>query len=419
MGPPAEELGHEAAGRRPGLLRPADQPGRGPCGVGSMRLGHVRGRGGRLAIVPAEMRGDPPPLRVDFDGRRRKPHLHQVMDELVRHAVEVTVDLDVVVDADPARFPLGQDVATGRQRPERRPVELVVARPAADAELLQGAVVQVAEPGPDGRIQRGETEESLVAEPREDPSLRHEHRGLDDGFVFRLARAGRHDHGLVVRRQFFIGTIDPGLVPTRSGNGTLQLVRYPQGGRAPEVLDHSRMRAHPVRELLRRRRFGVGVAAGAEHGHKQLDRPDLAGTPVDDRRSLTGEVDEGLLAGAMHLAHRRAEPAGPLPVQHAELAVAVPLRIDLRILFPEQLQGHPRPGELAMDLRKCRRRTVPDRGRPREQARLERRIVEFVRKRPAPPVRRRAPHVEGDCPNIDRAGVRHLTVGQAPLVLES
>ena len=46
------------------------------------------------------------------------------MDELVRHAVEVTVDLDVVVDADPARFPLGQDVATGRQRPERRPVEL-------------------------------------------------------------------------------------------------------------------------------------------------------------------------------------------------------------------------------------------------------------------------------------------------------
>ena len=73
-----------------------------------------------------------------------------MIDELVRHAVEVTVDLDVVVDADPARFPLGQDVATGRQRPERRPVEQptrVVARPAADAELLQGAVVQVAEPG--------------------------------------------------------------------------------------------------------------------------------------------------------------------------------------------------------------------------------------------------------------------------------
>ena len=48
----------------------------------------------------------------------------------------------------------------------------------------------------------------------------------------------------------------------------------------------------------------------------------------------------------MHLAHRRAEPAGPLPVQHAELAVAVPLRIDLRILFPEQL---PRPGDVGDD----------------------------------------------------------------------
>ena len=236
------------------------------------------------------------------------------------------------------------------------------------------------------------------------------HNGKEEDFQLFMALCWT----VTASRAVFATAFTSPMSPTSCGGW-----RYPQGGRAPEVLDHSRMRAHPVRELLRRRRFGVGVAAGAEHGHKQLDRPDLAGTPVDDRRSLAGEVDEGLLAGAMHLAHRRAEPAGPLPVQHAELAVAVPLRIDLRILFPEQLQGHPRPGELAMDLRKCRRRTVPDRGRPREQARLERRIVEFVRKRPAPPVRRRAPHVEGDCPNTDRAGVRHLTVGQAPLVLES
>ena len=77
------------SGRSPARSAPpSGSAGRGPFGVGSMRLGHVRGRGGRLAIVPAEMRGDPPPLRVDFDGRRRKPHLHQVMDELVRHAGE-------------------------------------------------------------------------------------------------------------------------------------------------------------------------------------------------------------------------------------------------------------------------------------------------------------------------------------------
>ena len=65
MGPPAEELGQK---------RPVAGPVCSAQRISEMRLGHVRGRGGRLAIVPAGMRGDPPPLRVDTS----------VMDELVR-----------------------------------------------------------------------------------------------------------------------------------------------------------------------------------------------------------------------------------------------------------------------------------------------------------------------------------------------
>jgi hypothetical protein len=34
----------------------------------------------------------------------------------------VAVDLDVIVEGDPALAPLGEDVGLGRQRPERRPV---------------------------------------------------------------------------------------------------------------------------------------------------------------------------------------------------------------------------------------------------------------------------------------------------------
>ena len=121
----------------------------------------------------------------------------------------------------------------------------------------------------------------------------------------------------------------------------------------------------------------------------------------------------------MDLAHRRAEVARPLPVPHAELAIAVPRRVDLRILLPEQLQRHPGPGQLAMDLGKRGQRTVSNGRGPRKQASLQRRIVERVGQRPAQPVRRGAPHVERDRPNTDRAGLGHRAVGQPPLVLES
>ena len=59
------------------------------------------------------------------------PRLDLLAEQLVRHAVVVLGDLDMVVEADPAALPLGVFVGLGRQRPERRPVELLEQRPPA------------------------------------------------------------------------------------------------------------------------------------------------------------------------------------------------------------------------------------------------------------------------------------------------
>ena len=107
----------------------------------------------------------------------------------------------------------------------------------------------------------------------------------------------------------------------------------------------------PVGQLLGRGRLGVGEAAGAERGDEQLDRPQLTRAPVDQRRPLAREVDEGLLAGAVHLPHRRPQPPRPLPVDLAELRVAVAAGMDVEVLLPEQLQRDPVALELAVDVR--------------------------------------------------------------------
>jgi hypothetical protein len=46
----------------------------------------------------------------------------------------VALDVNVVVDADPAHAPFGEDVGLGRQGLERRPVELFEQLPACDPE---------------------------------------------------------------------------------------------------------------------------------------------------------------------------------------------------------------------------------------------------------------------------------------------
>ena len=63
------------------------------------------------------------PLKKTSTVARREARLDARVHELIRHAVEVVVDLDVVVDVDATRLPFGELVARARQRQERGPIE--------------------------------------------------------------------------------------------------------------------------------------------------------------------------------------------------------------------------------------------------------------------------------------------------------
>src|SRR5580698_393596 len=98
----------------------------GPVGVAPMARRHVLGHGGMPVIAAgAQMRGDTLALEKDHDGTRREPHLDFAAGEAVGHAVEVSLDLDVVIDADAAQAPLGEGIRLARQSLEMWSIELL------------------------------------------------------------------------------------------------------------------------------------------------------------------------------------------------------------------------------------------------------------------------------------------------------
>ena len=76
------------------------------------------------------MSGDPLALQKDLDGSRSQPHLHLAAGKAVGHAVEMTFELDLVIDTNPADAPFGKAIGLRRQRVEVGPVELFEQRPA-------------------------------------------------------------------------------------------------------------------------------------------------------------------------------------------------------------------------------------------------------------------------------------------------
>jgi hypothetical protein len=109
------------------------------------------------------------------------------------------------------------------------------------------------------------------------------------------------------------------------------------------------VRADPVPQPPRPGRPGVGVVAGAQHRHKHIRFPGFSREPVDDRHGLAGMIDEHLLAGAMVLTENQIQAFRPLAVEFAETAVAVPVRMLLLVLLPEQLQRHIRTFQLLVN----------------------------------------------------------------------
>ena len=130
-------------------------------------------------------------------------------------------------------------------------------------------------------------------------------------------------------------------------------------------------------------------------------------------------MNERLLAGPMDLPHRWPQPPRPLPVDPAELGVAVAVGMDPGVLLPEEAQRDAVPLQLPVDVRAVGSGSVGHRRRAAKQPGLERRVVEVGRQRPAQPVPRRPLQIAGNRARTDDAGLGYLPVGQPLFVPES
>ena len=89
----------------PGLLGPTDQPRRRPLGMRAVGARHVLAMGGRLSVVAPPVRRQSLAAIEDLDRVRGVADLDLLADQLERHAIDVALDLDVVVDVGAAQLP--------------------------------------------------------------------------------------------------------------------------------------------------------------------------------------------------------------------------------------------------------------------------------------------------------------------------
>ena len=137
----------------------------------------------------------------------------------------MALDIDVVVDADTAHAPFGEDIRLGRQGLERRPVELFEQLPARDAEPTdRPLLVEPLEQLADRRVQLGEAVEPPIAQPTDEPALDDQHASFDLGLVARPSWPGRQHGGAVMRRHLGIGSVDLRLVQAGLDDGDLGVV---------------------------------------------------------------------------------------------------------------------------------------------------------------------------------------------------
>src|SRR5438876_3526996 len=135
---------------------------------------HVLGDG-RVPMVAAgtQMSGNPFAFQKDLNSARRQPHLDLAAGKAIGDAVEMALELDMVIDADPANAPFGKAIGLRRQRVEVGPVELFEQRPAGGTEAADRAfVVELPQQLADRGIEFGQTVEATVAQSAEQPSLK-------------------------------------------------------------------------------------------------------------------------------------------------------------------------------------------------------------------------------------------------------
>ena len=160
------------------------------------------------------------------------------------------------------------------------------------------------------------------------------HPGFDLGAVARLARAARNDGGPIEPGHVQIGLVHVRVVPAGPWSRRSSDCRA-RGSRSP------RPGARRCGCASRSSRAVAGCAWLPRRGSDSLPAwrrrsgpVDLAARRIRHRHGHAGVVNEQLLAGRIGLAHAHIDRLGPTPVQFAELAVAVAVRIDSLGILP-------------------------------------------------------------------------------------
>ena len=238
MGPGLEDLLAERRGRRADLAGVVPDALDRPAGVAPMAGGHVLGNGRVLPVpAPAQMNGDALALMENLDAAGGQPRLDLGAGEAVGDRIIVGVDVDVIIDADPAHAPLAVFVRLSRQSLERRAIDLLEELAAGDAEPPEDLFfVELRHKLAERGVDVGEGDEGSSPQPAEQPSLDDQHGLLDFRLVARLSRPRRQDGASIMRRHLGVGPIDLGVVEAGLDDGGPGVVRHDEIGNAPDRL---------------------------------------------------------------------------------------------------------------------------------------------------------------------------------------
>lgn len=272
-------------------------------------------------------------------------------------AVEVVVVGDVVVRCHLGACPVRELVWARRQRLESGPLDFLEELAPGLLQPPHRPVVALLHQFRDCLPQRLHRVEGPVAKHCQNPPLRDQDGGFDLRLDTRPARtSGNHRH-LVVTSEIRIGRIELKVVPVDPRDADFRIVGDADFGDAAKELAGTHVTAHPRRQVLMQHRLDVGEIGGVQHRDEEHSLLHLARGGVHHVEPVTAEVDEGLLARAVH---RRERPC-PAQVPLAKVAVLKPVRLSLFVFLSQQHLGHVPTLKLPVNPRAVRLGSVRDR----------------------------------------------------------
>jgi len=262
---------HHRGGMRVDVLSPVDQPGWRPLEMRPVGRRSML-RMGAVAVFDeaAHVAGDALAFVEELYGVLGGTTPQGLTGEQVRHAVEVIVVADVIVDVSTDLFPLGILVGLGGQGLQGRSVEPLVHLTPRLLDVAHDPIIEFGEQLSNSCVQFVQVVKSAMTQDGQDPALCHEHGRFHFSFVLGLSDPCWDDAGAVVRGELSVGGVEFSLIPIRMLHTGAKVVADDQSGDATEELKQAHVAIEPDRQLLCQRGDCERVGARTQRSHKQL-----------------------------------------------------------------------------------------------------------------------------------------------------